>query len=71
MRNQRGEVVTGIMVVMMAVMMLGGMRMLHGEHRAEGEHAQIEHRHSQDAGMQHVHDNVDEQAAVPVHLEDR
>ena len=47
MKNQRGEVVTGLMVVMMAVMMIfGGMHMMHGEHKSEGDHAQIKHKHS-------------------------
>ncbi len=72
MRNQRGEVVTGVMVIIMGVMMIfGGMHMLHGERGSEGDHARIEHRHSREEGMQHVHDNVDEQADVPVKVEDK
>ena len=67
MRNQRGEVVTGVMVVMMCVMMLfGGMRMTHIEHGSEESRAQIEHKPSRpDESMQHMHDNGDQQAAVP------
>ncbi len=72
MRNQRGEVVTAIMVVMMGVMMIfSGMHMLQVEHRSEGDQAQVDHRHSRDEGMQHMHDNVDGQAAVPVQVEEK
>lgn len=72
MRNQRGEVVTGVMVIMMVVMMIfGGMHMMHGEHGSEGDHAQIEHKHGHDKDMQYMRDYVDEQAPVPVQVEDR
>jgi NifU-like protein involved in Fe-S cluster formation len=43
---------------------------LHGERRSEGDHTQIEQRHSH-ARMQHVNDNVDEQATIPVQVEDK
>jgi len=43
MRNQRVEVVTGVMVVIMCVMMLfGGMHKMHGGLRSEGDHRQME-----------------------------
>ncbi len=72
MRNQRGEVVTGVMVIIMGVMMIfGGMHMLHGERGSKGDHAQIEHKHNNDEDMRHMHDNVDEQDAVPVQAEDK
>jgi hypothetical protein len=72
MNNQRGEIFIGIMVIMMGVMMLfGGMHMLHGEHRSDGDRAKIEHEHRRNEGMQHVHDNVDEQTADPVKVEDK
>lgn len=72
MRNQRGEVVIAVMVVIMGLtMIIGGMRVLHGEHGSDGDHARIEHRHTHDEGMQHMHDNVDEQTAVPVQVEDK
>ncbi len=72
MHNQRGEIVTGVMVILMGVMMIfGGMHMLHGERGSEGDHARIEHRHTRDEGMQRMHDNGDEQDAVPVQAEDK
>jgi high-affinity Fe2+/Pb2+ permease len=70
MSNQRGEVITGVMVIIMAVMMVfGGMHMLHREHRSEEAHEQIEHKQSRDESMRHMHDTVDEQIAVPVKVE--
>jgi ABC-type nickel/cobalt efflux system permease component RcnA len=72
MHNQKGEVVTGIMVVMMCVMMLfGGMQMMHKEHGSEEDHAQIEHKHNHNGDMQHRHDNVDAQAAAPDRADDK
>jgi hypothetical protein len=56
MHNQRGEIVIGVMVVMMIVMM-AGMTIFGGMHR--------EHKHSHDDGAQHMRDNVDERAALP------
>ncbi len=39
MRDQRGEVVTGIMVVMMVVMIIfGGMHLMQKDHRHEANH---------------------------------
>ena len=57
MNNQRGEVVLGVMVVMMAVMMLfGGMHVLHGEQRCGGDHRQNNEKQNQlDEGSQHQH----------------
>ncbi len=68
MRNQRGEVVTGVMVVIMCVMMLfGGMHMMHGEHRSEGDHRQMEQKHILDeGGMQHMHNHAEGQDSAPV-----
>ena len=72
MRNQRGEVVIGIMVLIMGVMMIfGGMHMLHGEHKSEGNQAQIEHKHSRGEDMRHIRNNDKEQAAVPDQAEDK
>ncbi len=67
MRNQRGEVVTGVMVVIMCVMMLfGGMHMTHGEHRSEGDHRQMEQKHNHDEdGTQHMHNHAEGQDSVP------
>lgn len=52
-------------------MLFGGLHMMRGEHRSEGDRAQIEHKHGRGEGMQHVHDNVDEQTALPVQVEDK
>ena len=67
MRNQRGEVVTGVMVVMMGVMMIfGGMHMMHGGHWSEGDHRQMEQKHYHDEdGTQHMHNQTEGQDAVP------
>lgn len=67
MRNQRGEVVTGVMVVIMCVMMLfGGMHMMHEGHRSEGDNRQMgqEHNHYED-DMQRMHNNAEGQDPIP------
>jgi hypothetical protein len=70
MLNQRGEVVTGVMVVVMVVMMIfGGMHMMHGDHRSERGHAQIEHRHGHDENMRSMRDNDDGQADIRLQVE--
>ena len=54
--NQRGEVVTGVMVVMMCVMMLfGGMHMMHGGHgHAADQEGRVGDKHDhQKVGMHH------------------
>lgn len=38
MRNQKGEVVTGVMVVVMVVMMFFMMPLMHGGHKDHGDH---------------------------------
>ncbi len=67
MRNQRGEVVAGVMVVMMVVMMIfGGMHVMHGEHRSEGDHQQTEQKHNHDEdGPQHILDHTGGQDPIP------
>ncbi len=61
MRNERGEVITGVMVVIMvAVMIFGGMHMGHGGHHSNGDHQQMEQKHNHDEGhMHHMHDHTD------------
>ncbi len=72
MGNQRGEVVTAVMVVMMCVMMIfGGMHMFHGEHRAEEDHAKTDHKHSRDGDMQHMRGSSNEQASAPNEGDDK
>ncbi len=61
MRNQKGEVVTGVMVAMMVIMMLfGGMHWMHGDHRHGNDHDGSEHKHDhqhdqQKKGMHQMH----------------
>ncbi len=58
--NQRGEVVTGVMVVMMCVMMLfGGMHMMHkGRRHAADQDGRVEDKHDhQKEGMNHPQNN--------------
>ncbi len=57
--NQRGEVVTGVMVVIMCVMMLfGGMHMMHGGHQSKGDHQQMEQNHYHNGdGTQNMHNH--------------
>ncbi len=67
MSNQRGEVVAGVMVVIMCVMMLfGGMHMMHGGRRFEGDHQQTEQKHNHDEnGREHIHDHAGGQDPIP------
>ncbi len=64
MRNQKGEVVTGVMVAIMVVIMLfGGMHMMHGDrdHRHGDDHGKMEHKHDQQKeGMHHMHNDEGE-----------
>ena len=58
--NQRGEVVTGVMVVIMCVMMLfGGMHMMHGGHgHAADQDGRVEDKHDHHKeGMHHPQNN--------------
>ncbi len=58
--NQKGEVVTGVMVVIMCVTMLfGGMHMMHGGHRhAADQDGRVEDQHyHQKEGMHHPQNN--------------
>ncbi len=55
MRNKRGEVIAGVMVVtMVAMMSFGGMHMMGGT-QSEGDHQQTEQMHNHDEDRtQHV-----------------
>lgn len=60
MRNQKGEVVTAVMIAMMVGMMIfGGMHLMHrdhGEHRSTGDHPHHEQGHDhREKGQQHEH----------------
>jgi hypothetical protein len=59
MRNQKGEVVTALMVVMMVGMMIFGMSFMHSGHKDHGDshdHGKDEQKHEH-AGMgpKHMH----------------
>lgn len=68
MNNQRGEVVTGVMVVMMAGMMIFGMFFMHGGHGDRHDNKNVEQKKDHaDKGHQHMHEGhtAAEQAPVP------
>ena len=68
MTNQRGEIVTGVMVVMMVGMMIFGMVFMHGGHGDRHDHESVEHKQEHtEKGHQHMHEghNAAEQAPVP------
>lgn len=65
MNNQRGEIVTGVMVVMMVGMMIFGMVFMHGGHGDRHDHQDADHKQEHaDKGHQHMHEghNATEQA---------
>jgi hypothetical protein len=46
-----------MVVIMCVIMLFGGMHMMHGGHRSEGDHQQMEQKHNHDEdGTQHMHD---------------
>ena len=56
MNNQKGEVVTGILVVIMVGMMLFGMVFMHGGHGDRHDHENVEHSQEHtEQGSQHRH----------------
>ena len=65
--NQRGEVVTGVMVVVMVVMMLfGGMSMMHGGNRhSDNQDKRTENKHDhQKEGTHEKHNHNTEDSSV-------
>ena len=57
MNNQKGEVVTGVMVVIMVGMMIFGMFSMHGGHGDRHDHKNVEQKQGQvEKGQQHMHD---------------
>lgn len=66
MGDQRGEVMTGVMVVIMVVMMLfGGVHMMHGDHRHAEDHDRLEHKPDhQKEGMHHMQNDNGGSSAV-------
>jgi hypothetical protein len=69
MSDRKGEIVTGVMVVIMAVMMVvmmfGGMHMMHGDHKSEGDNARIEKKHQHDEETRPAPDGGKEQTTAP------
>jgi len=68
MNNQRGEIVTGVMVVMMVGMMIFGLFFMHGDHGNRHEHKAVEDKQEPtDKEHQHMHDghNATEQTPAP------
>jgi hypothetical protein len=72
MKNERGEVVTGIMVLMMAGMMIFGLFFMHGghgDHRAGDGNQQVQHS---DSDHRHMHDgSAADKDSVPVSDENK
>jgi len=66
--NQRGEVVLGVMVVVMVVMMLFGgmgMHMMHGDHRHADDRDKVEHKHDhQDEGTHQMQNCMEKSPSV-------
>lgn len=65
MKNQSGEVVTGVMVVIMVGMMIFGKFFMHGSHGDRQDHKNVEHKQDNaEKGHQHMHEghNAHEQA---------
>jgi len=69
MGNQKGEVVTGVLVAMMVVMMFFVMPFMHGGHHDHGDrhdHGKSEQKHEHDGmGPKHMnHDHGDPEKHV-------
>ena len=65
MQNERREIVTGVMVVMMAGVMIFGILFIHG---GQGDHRDgnsKEQKQYSDTDHHHVHDSVLERDSVP------
>lgn len=66
MRNQKGEVVTGVMVVMMVgLMIFGGMTWMHGRHGDHKEHTKSDQQTHSETGQKHMHHGEAENAHQP------
>ncbi len=62
MRNQKGEVVTAVMVLMMVGMMVfGGMALRHGDRSHKEQGTTVSQSHSE--GQQHMHDGHGEKVS--------
>jgi hypothetical protein len=67
MKNERGEVVTGVMLLMMAGIMIFGLFFMHGMHGGHGDHgagiADKQMQHS-DSDHRNMHDGDTEKDSV-------
>lgn len=70
MNNQKGEVVTGVMVVVMVGMMIFGMLFMHGGHRDHGArngHTKDEQKKEHaETGPQHMHHDHGDAGKAPL-----
>jgi hypothetical protein len=67
-KNEKGEVVTGLMVVMMVCMMIFGVFAMHGGHGSHGDHSAgngHEQKQHSDSDHRHMHDSAAEKDSVP------
>ncbi len=74
MNNQRGEVVTGVMVAIMVGMMIFGMFSMHGGQGDRRDRKNVEHKQDHaEKGHQHMHEghNPAEQAPLPATEENK
>ncbi|HSA78279.1 MAG TPA: hypothetical protein VLG72_05410 [Nitrospirota bacterium] len=68
MKNERGEVVAGVMVLMMAGMMIFGLIFMYGMHGGHGDHSagngDKQTQHS-DSDHRHMHDSAADKDSAP------
>jgi hypothetical protein len=71
LKNQKGEIVTGVMILVMAAMMLlGGMALMHGGHDDHKDHAPSKEQNHSEADHQHMsHGDSDKAAGSDVDTE--
>ena len=68
MKNERGEIVTGVMIVIMAGMMIFGMFFMHGGHGDHRDGSGHEQKQHSDKEHHHMHDGVSDKD--PATMED-
>ena len=69
--NQKGEIVIGVMVVMMVVMLFGGMHLMHGDHNRTNDHDSVEHKHDHQKEEMHNMHNDEGEHSVPDQGQDK
>jgi len=65
LKNQKGEVVTGVVVLMMAGMMILGMVFMHGGHGDHKEHTMSDQQGHSEMGQHHMRQSDAEKAQKP------